>query len=137
MKNPSFELRTAIFTRLTTGNNKINWDVFDDVPENQTPPYVQMGECRETDSSSKSEPEFELVFTFHIWSIQNSWKEVNNIVQDITESLTLTNSQTVNFLTLTNFTHTYSAIDGYNELIDLDNRTRHGILDIKYLLAEK
>jgi len=135
MKNATFELKKAIYTRLTSGT-PIGWKVYDDVPVGASLPYVEIGEAIATDWSQKGQPGQSILITFHLWSDIHSQKEADMMADGVTQSLTVTNSKTPSAITITGFNNIYSEQDSYRSIKDPDGETRHGILDIRFLVQE-
>jgi hypothetical protein len=138
MKIASKQVTQAIYTRLTSGSNKIRWRVYDYVPDRAKPPYVGMGESILIgDETNKEDGRTRMVQTLHCWSIQRTWDEVDDMANDIVESLTVSNSLTPNIITTTNFTIAHSNLESFRKIMDIDGLTRHGIIEVGYLLYEK
>jgi hypothetical protein len=134
MKDAEFELRQAIWNRL---NGALAWRIYDDVPDESIPPYIEIGEADTIDASVKGRPCQQMTISFHLWSLERSWKQVTSMANDILTALTVTNSQSPSALSLTNFNIVLSKLENKRNMIDQDGLTRHGVLDILYLTQEK
>lgn len=129
-------LQDSIYDRLTTGANKIDYRVYEDVPDNAKYPYVEIGVINITDDSVKGNTGYDINATFHTWSIRNTYSETYDILDAITNSITVSNSAGANELTVIGHHVVYQSLDSLNAIKDIDNKTRHGILTIKFLIEE-
>lgn len=129
-------LQAAIYSRLTSGLTEIDYKVYEDVPDNAKYPYVEMGVINVTDDSVKGNAGYDINATFHTWSIRNTYSETYDILDAITNSITVSNSAGANELSVTGHNVIYQELDSLDAIKDIDNRTRHGLLTIKFLIEE-
>ena len=128
MKSPTLVLHQALITRIEA---QTTYKIFDANPENEAFPYITMGEVTARDWSDKFEPGQEVYFTIHIWSQYEGRKEAEEMADEILQALTLMP------LDLTpNFRAVLSELDSYDLIIDIDGKTRHGVLRHRYLIEE-
>tara|TARA_B100000780_G_C20923725_1_gene368076 strand:- start:249 stop:650 length:402 start_codon:yes stop_codon:yes gene_type:complete len=126
-----FALQTAIFSRLSTDNNLtavLGAKVFDDIPENTSYPYVQLGEDTAIDYSTKDSTGSEVSVNLDVWSRYRGSLEAKNIMDRIhtllhDSSLSVTGS---NFI---NMRFEFSDI-----IRDPDGITRHGVMRFRAIM---
>jgi len=128
MKSPTLPLHKAQVERLQA---QTPYKIFDDNPENETYPYVVMGETFAKDWSDKSKPGQEVTSKIHIWSQYPGRKEADEMSDDILQALT------ANTLDLSpDFRITVGKMDSWLLILDIDGVTRHGVLEMRYLIEE-
>ena len=128
MKIPTLVLHEAQVVRIEAYTD---YKVFDENPENEPYPYVVMGEISAKDWSDKFEDGMEVYSTIHVWSQYHGRKEADQMSDAILQALT---SSPLDLAP--NFRAALDRLDGYNLLVDLDGKTRHGVLRFKYLIEE-
>lgn len=128
MKFPTLVLHETQIIRIEA---QTDYKVFDENPENEPYPYVVMGEITAKDWSDKFEDGTEVYSTIHIWSQYHGRKEADEMADGILQALT---SSTLDLGS--NFRAALDRLDGYNLIVDMDGKTRHGILRFKYLIEE-
>lgn len=107
------------------------YKVFDAHPENESYPYITMGEIAASNWSDKFESGQEVYSTIHIWSQYQGRKEADEMADGVLDALT------ADKLDLSpNFREALGVFDSYSLIIDIDGITRHGILRMKYLIEE-
>lgn len=142
MIDPSAELKTAAFQRLTVGAAKISATVYESAPANTPLPYVELGMIRFGDWSTKKGPGCNVILTIDIWHDQPNEIDITAIVNDIYGSITFTNDKTgTNHLSLPSFNTV-----GQNRLpaptntsikeFDSDDQGKHKVLEIEFILQE-
>jgi len=131
MKSPTLVLHKAQVGRIEA---QTSYKVFDDIPKQESFPYLVMGEITARDWSAKSEPGQEVYSTIHIWSQYGGRKEADVMADDVLQALTLS---------LLDLSPDFRAVldgddifDSYDLIIDIDGITRHGILKLRYLIEE-
>lgn len=67
----------------------------------------------------------EVVFTLDIWSRYDGMKEVNEVETAIRAALHLAD------LTVTGLSSCITFVDGYNDMLDADGETRHGVVRVR------
>lgn len=129
MKSPTLALHLAEVTRIEA---QTSYKVFDDNPEQEPYPYIVKGEISAKDWSDKSTPGMEVYSTTHFWSRHPGRKEVDEMVDAVLQAMTM------NALSLApDFNIVVGPnLDDYSLLVDLDGKTRHGILRLFYLIEE-
>jgi len=126
-----FALQTAVFAKLSTDNNLtavLGAKVFDDIPENTSYPYVQLGEDTAIDYSTKDQTGSEVSVNVDVWSRYRGSLEAKNIMDRIhtllhDSSLSVTGS---NFI---NMRFEFSDI-----IRDPDGITRHGVMRFRAIM---
>lgn len=131
MKSPTLILHKAQVDRIEA---QTSYKVFDNMPKQESFPYIVMGEITARDWSAKSEPGQEVYFTIHIWSQYEGRKEADEIADAVLQALTMSP------LDLSPDFHPVldrdDIFDSYDLIIDIDGITRHGILKLHYLIEE-
>lgn len=128
MKSSTLVLFKAQFTRIEA---ETAYTVYDDNPEQAAYPYIVMGEITARDWSAKSEPGQEVYSTIHIWSQYAGRKEADDMSDGALQALTKRK------LDLSpDFREVLGVFDSYDLIIDIDGKTRHGILRMRYLIQE-
>ncbi len=128
MKSSTLVLFKAQFTRIEA---ETAYTVYDDNPEQAAYPYIVMGEITARDWSAKSEPGQEVYATVHIWSQYKGRKEADDMSDGVLQALTKRP------LDLSpDFGEVLGVFDSYDLIIDIDGKTRHGILRMRYLIQE-
>jgi len=107
------------------------YKVFDESPENEPYPYVVMGEITAKDWSDKLEDGMEVYSTIHVWSQYHGRKEADEMADKILQALS-SSAIAVG----SNFRTALDRLDGYNLIVDMDGKTRHGIIRMKYLVEQ-
>jgi hypothetical protein len=128
MKSPFQPLRDAAAARIqTTG-----YSVFDDFPgPDSAYPHITLGEMTGIDWSDKFTPGMEVRSTVHVWSRYHGSAEALQIMDAVLQALT--NPPIV----LTGGFHlVFDRLEQKRILIDIDGITRHGIIEMKYLIEE-
>jgi hypothetical protein len=128
MKSPTLVLHKAQVERIEANTD---FKVFDDNPTNEPYPYVVMGEITARDWSDKSKPGQEVYSTIHIWSRYYGRKEADEMTDAIEQILTASPLDLA-----PDFRAVLDGLDSYDLIIDIDGKTRHGILKFRYLIEE-
>ena len=128
MKSPTLVLHDAQVVRIEAYTD---YTIYDENPQNAPYPYVVMGEITATDWSDKLEDGMEVYSTIHVWSQYHGRKEADEMADGILQALTSSSLDLGS-----NFRTALNKFDNYNLLVDLDGKTRHGVLRIKYLIEE-
>ena len=128
MKSPTLALHEAQVVRIEAYTD---YKVFDENPENEPYPYVVMGEITAKDWSDKLEDGMEVYSTIHVWSQYHGRKEADEMADKILQALS-SSAIAVG----PNFRTALDRLDGYNLIVDMDGKTRHGILRFKYYIEE-
>lgn len=128
MKLPTLVLFKAQIVRIEAA---IDYVVYDENPENVPFPYVVMGEITAREWSDKLEDGAEVFSTVHVWSRYHGRKEADEIADAITQGLT-----SYALVLEPNFRCAFDSLDNYSLLVDIDGKTRHGVLRFKYLIEE-
>ena len=121
------ELQKAVFERLS---GDLSWDVYDDVPENASLPYVVTSGILSDTWKDKIKAGEEVVFTIDIWSEYPGKKEVLEIAIAAVQSLTRVP------LSLSGFNVYCEEMEDLQILVDIDGKTRHGVLRYRLLVEE-
>ena len=128
MKSPFLALHDAEIARIEA---ETSYTIYDDLPKQAAFPYIVMGEMTAVDWSDKFEPGQEVYSTKHIWSQYRGKKEVVEMGDAILQALTKS------ALDLSpNFRAVLDELDTNEVIMDIDGKTRHGILRTRYLIEE-
>lgn len=131
MKSPTLVLHKAQVERIEA---QTDYKVFDDIPKQESFPYIVMGEITARDWSAKSEPGQEVYSTIHIWSRYKGRKEADEIADGVLQALTLSPLDlSPDFRAVLD---REDIFDSFDLIIDIDGITRHGILKLRYLIEE-
>jgi len=128
MKSPFLVIHDAVLDRL---KGQTSLTVYDDVPDNALFPYVAMGPIIGRDWSDKFEDGQEIFLTLDFWSQYMGRKEVAEMMDDALQALT---SSPLDLGA--SFKAALDALDMNEIIIDIDGKTRHGILKMKYLVEQ-
>ena len=138
MKNPEFELRTAIFTRLKT-TTPVGYPVFSEAGRDGDIPYIQIGQPRWVPWNTKGSNDFIITIQFNFWDRNKTSERVDDMQQKFETSITFSDDATPSFLTLTNFTVIrQDCVLGY--ILDERDGTgfiKHGVLEVEFWLQAK
>lgn len=129
--NAELEVQKAIYSLLTGQSPPISYPVYDDVPEDTSYPYVNIGEATSNQWDSKTFNGFETSIVIHSWSRYSGRKEIKEIMGTIydilhDQSITVTGYNTV--LCLFEFSETFLEDDGV---------TRHGVQRFNLIINEE
>jgi len=132
MKSPTLALHKAQVDRIEA---QTSYKVFDDMPKQEVFPYIVMGEMTARDWSDKSEPGQEVYSKIHIWSRYGGRKKAEEMADGALQALTLSRLDlSPNFRAVLDKDDIF---DSYDIIIDIDGITRHGILNLRYLIEEE
>ncbi len=141
MRLVEIELKEAVYNRLTTGANKISYNFYDSPPPEENYPYGNFSSSIAVDDSVKELPGQEVTVTLDWWDslgpIGGSDENVIDMMDEALQSITVSNSQTPNPLSLTNFDINYVEFVGADLIPNIDNSIRHGQLKLKFNVSEK
>jgi Protein of unknown function (DUF3168) len=101
--------------------------VFDHVPTDQTFPYITIGEPLVTPNETKTSYWEEIPWTHHVWSQYSGKKEAYDIMSLMLKSLSSQPLSLEGGFFLLRFKPEQLQV-----ITDIDNRTYHGILRIRY-----
>jgi hypothetical protein len=125
MSTATYEIQRALYDALLSDATVMDLveGVFDDVPDNQPFPYIQIGEETETNKpSTMLVPGRESTLTIHIWSRAHGYHEAKAIAGKIIGCLE------DRPLTLAGWQWTSTLYEFGQFMRDADGITRHGIL---------
>ena len=129
MKSPFLPLLQAQRDRIIADTG---FEVYDDFPGQEVSmPYITAGEMTARDWSDKFKPGQEVRSSLHVWSGYPGRKEAAEILDKILRALSRESLYLGH-----EFRAVYSGLDMIEILIDLDGVTRHGVLQIRYLIEE-
>ena len=128
MRSPFLPLLKAQRDRIKSVTGR---EVYDDLPQNASMPYVVAGEIEGREWSDKFQPGQEVTSSIHIWSNYPGRKEAGEIMDEILSALS---SSPLNLEG--GFGAVVSTLELSEIIVDIDGVTRHGILKIKYLIEE-
>jgi len=138
MKNPVFELKAAIHTRLET-TTPVKYPVYSEAGRDSKIPYIQIGQPRWNPWNTKGSNNFIVTIQFDFWDRNKTSETVDNMQQKFEDSLTFTDSVTPSMLTLTNFNVIrQDCILGF--ILDERDTTgfiKHGVLEVEFWLQKK
>lgn len=90
---PVFDIQKAIYKRLTEGSRKIEYPVFDSVPDDQDSDYINFFNTTADyidDKTGKDCPVWTVFFVFNCWTVYKGQKKPNEMIKAIVKSLTFT-----------------------------------------------
>lgn len=112
------EIQMAIHAALQS----LGVDVYDDVPQGATFPYVVIGEDDSIPFDTDDSTGFDTELTIHVWSRYSGMKEVKDIMSDVYSTL---NRRELSV----SGAHVVDCIFQHQDvLLDPDGITRHGII---------
>lgn len=128
-RSPLGPLRAAIYARIT-GDHPTR-KVFDFVPDNETFPYITIGEDTDNDESTKTEQGSDITTTIHVWSRYAGSVEANQMLDEVLQSLTRAPLD----LSASGFS-VWQMRKDYVTVFDQDLDTRHGVLRMRASVAQ-
>ena len=140
MTDPAEELQNAAYSRLTTGDNKISYPVYDygNVPKNLPINYILIGDVHSVAWNSKNNPGTDTLLTFHMWSNVKDKQYVNAMKNEILGSITVTDDNgSYSGLSLSSFYVVRQDYDNSDVFFDESAGAYHGILTMSFLLQQK
>lgn len=141
MRLVDFDLKKAIYTRLTTGDYKIDYTYYDTIPENAPYPYLSFGSFLTSNDGAKSVPGEAGIFTIDAWDslgeVAGSDERITDALNQVMDAITFNNDTDYNPLTLTNHNVDLQKFDGSGIVPNIDDKIKHGYLRIKFQVSEK
>ena len=131
MSIAQFPLQEAVYSALSNDNtltSTLGADIFDDVLEGTTYPFVELGNETAIDYSTKDVDGAEFTITLHVWSQYAGAKETKQIMDRIYDLLH-NSSLTVTGFNLINLRFEFSDI-----MRDPDGKTRHGVMRFRAII---
>lgn len=129
MKSPFLKLHTAIYDRI---KDRTDYTPIDSTPKNEVFPYLTMGAISARDWSDKFTPGQEVDTSVHIWSQHDGKKEVFEIGDAVLQALTREPLDLGD-----DFYAVVDSFDDYKIIMDIDGKTRHGIISMTYKIEER
>lgn len=125
-----FQLQQALYSALNVSalTNDLSCAVLDEVAQNQSYPFITLGEETTIDYGTKSENGAETTVNIHIWSQYKGSKECKQIMDKVHDLLHDSNLSITGF-NLINCRFEYSDI-----VRDPDGVTRHGIMRFRAII---
>jgi hypothetical protein len=118
MTHSALALQATIYSALVNSQKMTELlggeKIFDDIPNNEKPPYVVFGQSIHNDWSTGSESGMEHSITLNIWSEQNGRKEVLLLADALADALKNL-PKNINGHALVNFTHEFTEVDREEE----------------------
>ncbi|MCJ0932923.1 DUF3168 domain-containing protein [Virgibacillus halodenitrificans] len=133
VKTALWPLQVSLFQRLTNDADvmKIVTGVFDHVPADQAYPYVVIGEPVSDPWDTKTTTGEQIAIVIHVWSQYKGKKEcydiLNACLQATSNRLSIEGGFSIENQERTNMT----VFD------DIDGKTRHGVLRLRYTINNK
>lgn len=139
MKSPIDELLGSAYTRLTTGNSKINYSVFRGDVRDRKMPYVKLSALVDRDNSTKDSKVHEPTISVHCFDNSETEETLSNMMDEVGESITFTKGGNTTVLTMSSFTTSRQDHEGWVivEKKDSVGHDWHSVLDIVFYLQEK
>lgn len=137
-RDPIFNVQQALYERLTIGANKIKFDVYDDIPEDTAPDFVEIQPVSTVNNDAKRCPHKICVFLINCWTTDGSNQRVSEMFNAVSQSLTFSSDFTPNPLSITNF-NTVQMILGdtqINNIQDVSEFKRQGVMEIEIWVEE-
>lgn len=85
-RSPLAAIQRAIYQRLS-GDAELGADVYDEVDEDATYPYVRIGEATASPRNWLTGFGWSTTHTLHVWSAQRAFDEANDIVDRLVQLL--------------------------------------------------
>lgn len=127
IKTSVWEVQKALFTRL----KETEYKIFDYVEHSTEYPYIVIGTPDTKPFITKTSFNEELIFTIHAWSNYKGKKECYEMLNNVLIVLSK------KFLNLGGgFEIFKTEMLNLNVIDDIDGRTQHGILRIKFYIKE-
>ena len=126
-----FSLQTALYTKLNSDSNltsTLGAGVYDEVPQNSSYPYVQIGEDVTLDYSTKDVDGSETTINIHVWSRSHGSKETKQIMDRVH---TLLHDVS---LSVTGYNFINGRFEFSDVLRDPDGITRHGVMRFRAVM---
>ncbi|VAV95982.1 hypothetical protein MNBD_ALPHA08-497 [hydrothermal vent metagenome] len=127
--NPALDLQVAIHAALTSHPGTLSVlggaNVFDDVPQRTSFPYVTIGDIETRDWDTQTSIGHEHIITLHIWSDHHGRKQVQTIIGEIDDALDDSGLSLQNHMLINLHVIFWSAMR------DLDDHTYHGIIRLR------
>lgn len=135
MGTHSFDLQTALYTQMKTGSPVLDEtgsavEIYDDVPEGASYPYVVLGEETAVDVSAKDKDIFEHTLTIHAWSQYRGRRGIKAMMESIHDSLH-NQSISVSGASLVNLRQEFQTT-----LLENDGITRHGVIRFRAVVSD-
>jgi hypothetical protein len=128
MKSPVLLLTKWIGDKIAA---ETSYRIHDDHPDQPAYPYLILGGIRGTPWSDKSKPGQSVLATVDFWSQYPGKKEVAEMMDAVLGILTAAYPDLS-----PDFNVVFQDLETYSIIIDIDGVTRHGILEMKYLVEE-
>lgn len=123
--SPTGPLMTSVYGRLngdTALVTTLGVDVYDDVPEGATFPYVVIGEMTSTPNDTMGKTGRDVTVTVHSWSRYDGMQETNDVADRVDELLDRWLPTGLSGWSATQMLQEY-----FESFRDPDGRTRHGV----------
>jgi len=129
MSDHSWNLQQTIYTLLTGESPSIAGDrIYDDVPQNVTFPYVEIGDGQVIpDDTSSADEGFSEFIDLHVWSRYRGKKEIKQIFGQIHAALHGV------ALSVTGRASALSWVRNVRQFLDPDGVTRHGVVTVEVI----
>ena len=129
MKLPFNSLQKKIYELLTAN---LTYSVYDiaAIPQNTQPPYIAIGDVSATNDSTKTYWGVEVTVTIHMWSKYEGLKEINDMMDAVTQTLVSKNNISLEG----GFTAVGCLLDMVQTIPDPAGR--HGILRFRFYIKE-
>lgn len=128
MKSPALALTKWIGDKIAA---ETSYRIHDDHPDQPVYPYIILGGIRGTPWSDKSKPGQTVLATIDFWSRYPGKKEVAEMMGAVLEILTATYPALGS-----DFNVVFQDMETNQIIIDIDGATRHGFLEMRYLIEE-
>ena len=129
----SAALQKAVFTALSNDSSlsALSAEVYDDVIEGASLPYVVVGEETATNIGTKTVDALEHTLTIHAWSQYRGRKEVKDIMAAIYDALHNVSLSLETDSTLVNIRQEFAQT-----IVENDGITRHGIMRFRAVVFD-
>jgi len=128
MKSPQLPLQIAVYSLLS---QKIPYPVHDDFPQEAPYPYVVTGDASAVDWSDKFKAGQGVSITVHVWSQYRGRKEACEIIDLIIREISASTPDLA-----PDFNVVQGRLESSQLFMDIDGKTRHGVITWKYLIEE-
>ncbi len=133
-KIPGVDLAAAIYIQLVAEMPTRN--IYDDIPESATWPYITIGEAFSEDDSTKMSYGMRKVINFHVWTglPNRGWEMCHMLINEVLGALV--NNTWLQAAPVANW-HLVDVVPGGNIIfLQEDNSVRHGVLPILFVLDQ-
>lgn len=128
--NAEYQIQQAIYDALTQSPG-VNYNVFDDIPQETSYPYINVGEATSGPFDTKTFNGFETAIIVHSWSRYSGRAEVKEMMGSVYD--VLHNTQ----LPVTGYNTVLCLFEFSETFLEDDGITRHGIQRFNLIITQE